>query len=566
MLKVQKVAGLLALASVMGAALVVAGCARLGSVSEKHITPNITLKETLVCKGRDIYWPMLSSSPNGAHTSYVAPCGGIPAPLLNFTHSGNPTLITWFGRKYEVIVDGVEGRTYPSMDRSSRILYSPDSQHLAFVGHDAEGKGFVVLDGVEGKHYDAVAEIGMWFSDDSKHLPYYAVIDPKFQHAGRLFPWMERDDVLVGGKYIPVMDGVEGKPSDEPYAIAAYFSPDGKRTAYPVKSGGKWSVILDGVEGKQYDEVAYPQFSPDSKHFAYQAKSGGKECIILDGVEGEWCNEARVVFSSSSRVACILRRPGAGGNVRVVLDGVPGKEYYSMAYAFVFSPDGLHYAYPVFSDGKWFIVLDGVEGKTYDGVNQPTFSPDSAHFAYIAGIDGKTVAVLDGVEGKPYKAIDYSDYGLVFSPDSKHLAYLASLAENEQFIVLDGLDGKHYMEVAEPRFSPDSQRLAYVATTDPKHKSYFIVVDGKEQAAYDYVRPPVFSPDSKHLVYYACRRDVRIHGTGLIYHLVADGVDTLWEYDEPCLSKTPSFASPNKCQDIVRSGWNLYRVEIIFSE
>jgi len=565
MLKVQKVAGLLALASVMGATFVVAGCARLGSVSEKHITPKITLKETLVCKGRDIYWPLLSNSRDGAHTAYVAPCGGIPAPLPNINHSGDPTLITWFGRKYEIIVDGVEGRTYPSMDRRSRILYSPDSQHFAFVGHDADGKAFVVLDGVEGKHYDAVAEIGMWFSDDSKHLPYYAVIGPKYEHAPRLFPWIERDDVLVGGKYIPVMDGVEGKPSDAPFYGAAFFSPDGKRVAYPVKSGGKWSVVLDGVEGKQYDEVDALDFSPDSKHFAYQAKSGGKECIVLDGVEGEWCTYARVAISSSSRVACVLQNPQEHQSC-VIIDGVRGKEYQSLTNTFVFSPDGRHYAYPAFSDGQWFMVLDGVEGRMYEKVDQPTFSPDSAHFEYIAKVGGTAMAVVDSVEGKPYKQISDGEDGPVFSPDSKHLAYLAYTEENEQFMVVDGVEGRHYVEVAEPRFGPDSRRLAYVATTDPKHKSYFMVVDGKEQATYDYVRPPVFSPDSKHFVYYACRRDMRIHGTGLVYHLVVDGVDTPWEYDEPRSVKTPSFASPNKCQDVVRSGWNLYRVEIIFSE
>jgi len=546
------------------AAVAFTSCARLGSVSEKQIAPHITIKETLVCKGRDIHWPLLDTSPDGTHMAYVAPCGGIPAPLFNINHAGDPTLITWFGRKYEVIVDCVAGRICPSMDRRSRILYSRDSQHFAFVGHDADGKAFVVLDGVEGKHYDAVAEIGMWFSDDSKHLPYYAVIGPEYRHTPRLLPWMERDDVLVGGKYIPVMDGVEGKPSDKPYPSAAYFSPDGKRTAYPVKSGGKWSVILDGMEGRQYDEVEYPQFSPDSRHFVYTAKSGGKQCVVVDGVESEWCDYARVAISPSSRVACILQNASEHRGW-IVMDGVRGKEYNWLTHTFVFSPDGRHYAYPAFSNGKWFMVLDGVEGKMYDKVDRPTFSPDSARFAYIAVTEGEKMVVLDGVEGKPYKKISDED-GPLFSPNSEYLAYMASLGQNEQFMVVNGVEGKHYVEIARPRFSPDSQRFAYVAASDPKHKSYFIVADGKEHAAYDYVRPPVFSPDSKHLVYYACRRDMRIHGTGLVYHLVADGVDIPWEYDEPQMVKGPFFSVPDKCHDILRSGWNLYHVELTFSE
>jgi hypothetical protein len=540
-----------------------AGCARLGSVSEKQLTPHIALKETLVCKGRDIHWPLLCTSPDGAHVAYVAPGGGIPVPLFNINHANDPTLITWFGRHYTVIIDAADGPAYPEMDRRSRILDSPDSQHLAYVGHDAEGKSFVVLDGVEGRHYDAVAEIGMWFSDDSKHLPYYAVAGPKYYHLPVLFPWIERDNVLIGGKYIPIIDGVEGKPSDEPFPSAAYFSPDGKRIAYPVKSGGKWSVILDGAEGAQYDELDFLQFSPDSKHFAYQAKSGGKECIVLDGVEGEWCARAQVAFSSSSRATCILDNPGERSCV--VIDGARGKEYSSVA-DFAFSPDGRHYAYRAFSGGKWFIVLDGVEGKGYDKVDRPIFSPDSRHYACIAGIDGKMMAVLDGVESGAYEKISSGEDGPIFSPDSQRLAYVACVGENERFMVVDGVEGKHYVEIARPCFSPDSRRFAYVATADPKHGNYFVVDDGKEQAAYDYVRPPVFSPDSRHLVYYACRRGMRIHGTGLVYHLVADGVDTPWEYDETQRVRGPFFSAPNKCQDILRDGWNLYRVEITFSE
>ena len=42
--------------------------------------------------------------------------------------------------------------------------------------------------------------------------------------------------------------------------------------------GGKWLVVVDGVEGKKYDAVVAGSsvFSPDSKRVAYGAERGGK--------------------------------------------------------------------------------------------------------------------------------------------------------------------------------------------------------------------------------------------------------------------------------------------------
>ncbi len=570
------------MAVILLGALVFAGCARLGSVSETQVAPKITLKKTLVCKGRDILWPLLAKSKDRQHVAYISPCSGVPVPLLNFDLHGEPALVKWFGRKYRIIADCVEGPSYDKIVFRSRILYSPDSNHLAFVARGTDGKWFVVLDGKEGKHYDAIAEVGMGFSDDSRHLSYYAVVNPRYEQSNiRLFPWDERDLILRGGTYIPIIDGVEGKPSDEPFMEASLFSPDGRRVAYPVKSEGKWSFIIDGVEGKQYDEVANAQFTPDSKQFVYLAKSGNKECVVVDGIEGPWYEQIGpydiLYVSAASHVALIA---ADGRYDCLVVDGVERQRCRSISN-FTFSPDGQHYAYEAWlqknDSVKTCVVVDSKEGNECGYVKALTFSPDSQRVGYFSIVEDKTAtAVVDGVEGKQYSCGKMYDLHcrLVFSPDSKHVAYTAAPAEDEQFIVLDGVECKHYAEVAEPRFSPDSQRLAYVATTDPKHKSYFIVVDGKEYPAHPYLTPPVFSPDSQHVVYYACRiterwvPDFCSFVKAFKYRLIADGADTGWEYDELAMPgpKGVYFHSPNECRDIVRNGWNLYRVDLTFSE
>jgi len=104
-----------------------------------------------------------------------------------------------------VIVDGVEGRRYISQDPYANLkisppIFSPDSKHVAYVV-EMKDKGWVVVDEVEGRHYDEIRKetIGGWDK------------------------W---DKSLV-------------------------FSPNG-RIAYWAKQGYGWMVVVDGVESKEY--------------------------------------------------------------------------------------------------------------------------------------------------------------------------------------------------------------------------------------------------------------------------------------------------------------------------
>ena len=158
----------------------------------------------------------------------------------------------------------------------------------------------------------------------------------------------------------------------------------------------------------------------------------------------------------------------------------------------IVSPDGKRVAYfgKVESVRYHTVVVDSVEGKYYDNIDFQTltFSPDSKHVAYFASFysDKKYSLVVDGVEGQHYDRGDRvgGDSAMfplgpeaVFSPDGQHVAYAAKLG-NDSFVVADGVEGKHYLQiVSAPIYSPDSKHLAYAVQKQSTERA--TVKDGR---------------------------------------------------------------------------------------
>ncbi len=166
--------------------------------------------------------------------------------------------------KWRVVVDGVEpkasnmvepkasapieGKPY---DRVSSIQFSPDGAKIAYLA-SRDGLEFLVVDGVEGRTYP-----------DRGDSPFPITFSPDGRRAAYIVPGFPRWRIVV--------DGIEPR---EYHAISEpVFSPDGRHVAFAAALGKRWRVVVDGVEGETYDVIAGLKFE-SSDRLSYIAVMG----------------------------------------------------------------------------------------------------------------------------------------------------------------------------------------------------------------------------------------------------------------------------------------------------
>jgi len=356
---------------------------------------------------------------------------------------------------FSIVLDGVVGKAYEAI-APAQPVFSPDGKQLSYIADvkpsPDKSEQCIVTNGVEGKSY---ASIWPWlkYSPDGKHLFYAA------SKTGKIF-----SPGISGISLGVVLDGVEGK--EYPFNGGSMpqqqvtFSPDGKRLAFVVWKGKESRAVVDGVEGPSYDDIRSLVFSSDSKKVAFFATRGHQRMVVVNGMEGPSFDlpspgvaEEPIIFSPDSNH--FAYRALVGKKYRAVLDGTQGKEYTSIDLGTGFSPDGGHFAYSAQvgdAPPSFCVVVDKVEGKSYVSVSPPVFSPDGHRIAYWAQAERKTMVVVDGVEGE---AFGRPAVGPVFSPDGRHVAYAAqrSQADPYQVIVVDGVESTPDSIVFDPRLA-----------------------------------------------------------------------------------------------------------------
>ena len=192
------------------------------------------------------------------------------------------------GKKWTLVVDDVEGEPYDGVSQNNP-LFSPDSRRVAYAAESGSRK-LAVVDGREGKDYDAVGDIT--FSPDSQRVAYMAAqADERFM----------------------ILDGAEQPLRfDALHASGPIFSPDSQRVGYAAKRGAKWLVVIDGVAGAEYDGAGGLAFSPDSRRWAHFANRGAKSLVVLNGSESAEYDgilrETRLAFTTPHTVEAMVHR------------------------------------------------------------------------------------------------------------------------------------------------------------------------------------------------------------------------------------------------------------------
>jgi hypothetical protein len=143
---------------------------------------------------------------------------------------------------------------------------SPDRKRAAYVAQ-IDNEQFVIVDGIEGRCYDSIQKGSLVFSTDSKRFAYVA---------------------KEGSQQIVIVDGREEKMFDK-VLTNPLFSPDCRKVVYVAQAGDKVCVVVDGKEGRFYDDVLNTGSgkivfdSPDQIH--YYARNGDSVVYVEERIK-----------------------------------------------------------------------------------------------------------------------------------------------------------------------------------------------------------------------------------------------------------------------------------------
>ncbi|MGJ5815947.1 hypothetical protein [Paludibaculum fermentans] len=312
----------------------------------------------------------------------------------------------------------------------------------------------------------------------------------------------------------------------------AAVSDDGRRLARVRMAGSRPMVELDGVPSQPWDEVGTfgdeqnPGqtatrliFDPKGEKLAYTAREGTRTVLVVDNkpvdIDPYSLKNAGIFrFSPDGSLYVMIVANRTKATSWAIVNGVR-QGPYAKVDSVTFSGDGKHAGYLAQKgqsgerNSGIVAVVDGVESPVFATVRDLQSSFDGRHWVYTARVP-HTGAFGEGhrvyVDGKPLPGRYQSVADLQISADGKHVGFIGTPTEDganasgDPRTVIDGVNGKPYMYVAQLRLSPNGLRHAYYAyrKAGPAGERLFFVVDGKETR--DYENHPgvqiTFSPDS----------------------------------------------------------------------
>ena len=159
-----------------------------------------------------------------------------------------------------------------------------------------------------------------------------------------------------------------------------------------------------------------------------------------------------------------------------------------------FTPDGSRWGYPFEQDEKNYYQIDNETFGPHKFGACIFFSSDNQHTGYNYSLaEYEEYAVIDGKKFGPYEEVN----GPYFSPDGSIVSYLY-MKNWEHFIDVNGKTYDVYMEGYVPSYSPDNQHFAF---TYVKGGKYYACIDGKSEGGYGDIEDVSFSADSSEYGY-----------------------------------------------------------------
>ncbi len=414
-----------------------------------------------------------------------------------------------------VVLDGMEGTPH-DIDTPS-ITISPDGTNVAFRASRGN-KFFVVVQNAQQtnkhKEYDDVLPNSLRFSPDGKRLAYIAA-------------FTDRVGNRKNGKFV-VVDGIEGKPYEAIFPTRPAFSADSRRVVYAASQnpdGRNGHIVVEGTEKEVFDEVAPegPIFSPDGQRWAYATKRAGRwHVAISDGTKTDFGDPyddvGHLGFNSASGH---LRYSAASGkDCCLVIDGKEQQKLLGRILTCASSPDRAHFAAVFASDLRSYsVAIDNKFIGQYETPVALTFSPDSQRLAFSAVLRGKKLWIVYENQ-RAVSGCEFSRLSLaIFSPDSRRLAYLGLRGE-QTVLVVDGLEWQEdgTTLVGGPVFEDANTVCVYTRRdrTEECHATY-LQIQGPPAAN----KPP--SPPANPVTNIAPKRKVLTNSIGMTFAQVPAG-------------------------------------------
>jgi Tol biopolymer transport system component len=239
-------------------------------------------------------------------------------------------------------------------------------------------------------------------------------------------------------------------------------SPDGTTWLATVIKDGKSYVLTNAQESSGYDEIIDgPVLSLDGQHFAFAAKKANLLYLVRDGKE-ELTTFLDIMLSGGGFIW-----PGIGESSPVLR----------------FSPDNQTLAFAAKrEDGQMIVVINEKTYGPYENIMTIVFSPDGKHMMFVVKKGNekdktvKQMVVLEGVEGQWYEQVAYP----CFSKDGKYYAYAVKSSEVWQIVLNGVLRTTQYQDIESLLFAPNDEFILSADLTSQKTVVYVGDIAGKE--------------------------------------------------------------------------------------